>query len=211
MSTQADPVRNEYDRLAESYDRRWRPYLDASLRAVLDVLTPDSKHLVLDVACGTGELERLLQTRCSLLRLFGTDISEGMLRQAARKPLSNVSHWCQSEASRLPFADQQFDNVVCANSFHYFRSPASSLREMRRVLRAGGHLILIDWCDDYWLCKLCSSWLRWTDPAFYRTYSLQSCRSLLQDADLHVCAAERFRISWLWGLMRFVCQPTAAE
>ena len=75
---------------------------------------------------------------------------------------------------------------------------------MRRVLRPGGTLLLVDWCDDYLSCKLCSYWLRIVDSAFYRTYSLRSCEALLGEAGLEVLSAERFRISWLWGLMRLI-------
>ena len=75
---------------------------------------------------------------------------------------------------------------------------------MRRVLRPGGTLLLVDWCDDYLPCKLCSYWLRFVDSAFYRTYSFRSCEALLCEAGLEVVSSERFRISWLWGLMRLV-------
>lgn len=112
----------------------------------------------------------------------------------------------QAEVRRLPFPDGLFDHVICANSFHYFRTPVECLREMRRVMRPGGELVLVDWCDDYLVCKLCSLWLRLTDPAFYRTYSLAACEKLLHEADLEVRGRERFRIDWLWGLMRFTCR-----
>src|SRR5215471_6406351 len=97
----------------------------------------------------------------------------GMLRQAVRKQIGSQVFWAQAEAGRLPLADATFDSVVCANSFHYFRLPVGALREMGRVLRPGGSLVLVDWCDDYLTCKLCSLWLRLTDPAFYRTYTLR--------------------------------------
>ena len=75
---------------------------------------------------------------------------------------------------------------------------------MRRVLRPGGQLVLIDWCDDYLSCKVCSLWLRLADAAFYRTYTLRRCDALLREARLEIVSAERFRINWLWGMMRLI-------
>jgi ubiquinone/menaquinone biosynthesis C-methylase UbiE len=112
----------------------------------------------------------------------------------------------QAEVCRLPFPTGRFDHVVCANSFHYFREPLQALREVRRVMRPAGGFTLVDWCDDYLACKVCSVWLRLTDPAFHRTYSLKACRSLLGRAGFDVVEARRFRANWPWGLMRLTCR-----
>jgi ubiquinone/menaquinone biosynthesis C-methylase UbiE len=156
---------------------------------------------VLDVACGTGELERRLLSDYPRLRIAALDVTPAMLRQANQKlPAADVG-WVQAEASRIPLADAMFDVAVCANSFHYFPRPQGSMREMRRCLVPGGLLVLVDWCDDYLMCKLCSLWLRWTDPAFYCMYTLQDCRALMTRAGFDVVHAERFKVSWLWGMM----------
>lgn len=206
MSLKTDPVRHQYDQLAGDYDRRWRPYIDATLSAVQEAVRLDGDETVLDVPCGTGELERRLLARWPALRMTGADVSPGMLEQARNKDTAKRVQWVEADVSRLPMADVEFDWVVCANSFHYFPRPNESLRELRRVLRPGGTLVLVDWCDDYLTCKLCSLWLRWTDSAFFRTYSLDACRLMLEHNGLQVLDQARFRTSWLWGLMRFVCR-----
>jgi hypothetical protein len=71
-------------------------------------------------------------------------------------------------------------------------------------------LVLLDWCDDYWMCKLCSLWLRLTDRAFYRMYTTRACRNMLLEAGFDVVGAERFRAGWPWGLMLFVCRNSRA-
>jgi ubiquinone/menaquinone biosynthesis C-methylase UbiE len=197
------PVRHSYDSLAASYDTRWRRYIDATLALATEPLQFSGHEHVLDVGCGTGELERRLLERCPMLRVAGVDVSPNMLRQAAQKGMSAVL--VAAEADRLPFADGSFDIAICANAFHYFRRPDCSLAEMRRLLRPEGRLVLVDWCDDYLSCKLCSVWLRWTDPAFHRTYSLAACRRLLETGGFVIKAGLRRRIDWLWGLMCFVC------
>ncbi|CAN5773428.1 methyltransferase domain-containing protein [soil metagenome] len=199
-----EPIRREYDRLAPQYDRRWGHYVEATLGAVMNSLDFDGQERVLDLACGTGALEHRLLDRWPALQVVGADLSGGMLQEAASKALAGVVGWVQADARRLPFSDSTFDTVLCASSFHYFRSPVASLVEIRRLLRPGGRLLLVDWCDDYLSCKLCSLWLRITDPAFHRTYALRECRSLLEGANFEVVEAEPFKVDWLWGLMRLV-------
>src|SRR5262245_27040195 len=204
MPSESDAVRSEYDRLAKSYDRRWRHYVETTLDAVVTGVGWQGDERLLDIACGTGELERVLLTRWPGLRVVGTDLSLGMLRRASAKDQNRQALWVQAEAARLPFADRTFDRAVCANSLHYFRSPVKALREAHRVLRPHGLFVLVDWCDDYLSCKLCSLWLRLTDPAFCRTYTMRACRSLLEESGFEVVQAEHFRVGWVWGMMRFV-------
>lgn len=199
-----EAVRQEYNRLAEQYDRRWAPYIDATLKAVLEAVECEGHERILDVPCGTGELEQRLLGRWPKLRITGADISPGMLEQAEAKDTEGRVTWIEADISHLPFADGEFDCVTCANSFHYFSAPEQSLQEMRRVLRPDGRLVLVDWCDDYLNCKVCSIWLQWTDPAFHRTYSLRSCQALATDAGFRVESTDRFRVGWLWGMMRLV-------
>ena len=134
-----------------------------------------------------------------------------MLRQAIAKRIGDRTCWIQAEASKLPLADASFDWVVCANSFHYFRKPLECLREFHRCLIPNGKLVLVDWCDDYLMCKLCSIWLKLTDPAFFHIYKLGDCRDLIQEAGLDVIHSERFKVGWLWGMMMSVCGKTASR
>jgi ubiquinone/menaquinone biosynthesis C-methylase UbiE len=203
---ESEPARWEYDVLASIYDRRWRRYIDATLRSVLESVHFQGSERVLDIACGTGELESLLLSRWSDLPIVGVDISQGMLRQAAAKVRRGRVFWVQADASHLPFLDEAFDRAVCANSFHYFHSPVQALHEIHRVLRPGGQFLLVDWCDDYLSCKLCSMWLRWTEPAFFKAYTIQDCRTLLRQAGFEVTEADHFRVCRIWGMMRCICR-----
>lgn len=198
-STKLDPVRRSYDVLAGSYDTRWRRYLDATLALALEPLKLTGNERVLDVGCGTGELGRRLLERWPRLRATGIDISPNMLRRAAEKQAGAA--FLAADAWRLPLAAESFDVVYCANAFHYFRLPGPALAEMRRVLRPTGRLVLVDWCDDYLSCKLCSLWLRWADPAFYRSYTLRACGQMFERGGFVVEGAFRRRMDWLWGLM----------
>ncbi|MBL8797489.1 MAG: class I SAM-dependent methyltransferase [Planctomycetia bacterium] len=196
----------EYNKLASTYDRKWRAYIDATLRAIVEGGQFQGQERVLDIACGTGELERRLLSHWPNLFMVGVDVSRKMLDRAAAKNQSSRVAWVQAEVARLPFPDQSFDHAICANSFHYFPSPAQSLHEIRRIVRPAGQFVLVDWCDDYLSCKLCSLWLRLTEPAFCATYTLRSCQSLLEQSGFTVIHTDRFRAGWLWGMMQIVCR-----
>ncbi len=200
-----EPIKAAYDSLAPSYDRRWRRYIEVSLSKIITVLSLKGAERILDVACGTGELEGRLFFRRPGLHITGVDLSPRMLAQAQAKHIAGDVTWIEGEASNLPVPDAQFDVVICANSFHYFRKPLDCLQEFRRCLVPTGRLVLVDWCDDYWTCKLCSLWLRLTDPAFFCTYTMRACREMLLEAGFDVFRSERFKVSWLWGMMMFVC------
>lgn len=195
-----DPVLREYAGLASEYDRRWAFYVSATVRETLRRAKLDEVTSVLDVACGTGAILAALRERQTGLSLAGVDASREMLA-VAREKLGSTVDLREGFAERLPLSDHTFDLVVSANSFHYFRQPELALREMHRVLRPGGRLVITDWCDDFWTCRACSLWLRWTRREHHELYRSHECRRLLEAAGFRPLAIERYKVSWLWGLM----------
>ncbi len=201
-------MRSKYDNLASHYDKRWRPYIEASLNEVLETMDLQGDEAVLDVPCGTGELEQRLLAEWPDLSITGVDISREMLAQAMIKEGASRVCWIEADVTEIPMPDQSVDRVICANSFHYFRTPNDALSEMRRVLRPDGRLVLLDWCDDYWACKACSLWLRLTDVAFHRTYPLKACVELVEENGFEIDRSRRFRINFPWGLLLLECHRT---
>jgi ubiquinone/menaquinone biosynthesis C-methylase UbiE len=193
-----------HDRLAGCYDIKWHPYIEATVGRAVASMDLAGDDRVLEVATGTGELIRRLRENYPRVKLVGADLSFQMLRQARAKAPSHLTRWVQASADQLPFRDDAFDWIVCVNGFHCFRRPEQSLQQMRRVLRPGGQLLLVDWCDDYLTCKLCSLWLRLTDDAFYHTYTTRACRRLLSQANFTIDHCDHFRVGWRWGMMWFV-------
>ena len=72
---------------------------------------------------------------------------------------------------------------------------------MKRVLRPNGRLVVTDWCDEYLACRVCDGWLRLFSRTYFRTYSRRSCARLLRENGYSVTRVDRYKISWLWGLM----------
>ena len=74
-----------FARLAARHDRRWRAYNERTLTAAVEALSLTGDEHVLDVGCGTGELERLVVERGGRSRLIGVDIAPAMLAIARQK------------------------------------------------------------------------------------------------------------------------------
>lgn len=197
-----ETTRRTYDRLAAVYDAWWTGYVRRSLTLLLDRLDGPPGCQLLDVGCGTGELERRLLRKHPDWHLTGIDLSGEML-EVARRKLRNQQQVTleQADAASLPFADDAFDRVVSASVMHYFSDPKAALHEMRRVVRPGGKILVLDWCRDFFSMKLLDALLRWIDPAHHRCYTTREMRRLFEQAGLSVVRITTHRISWLWGLM----------
>ncbi|MBD2597487.1 methyltransferase domain-containing protein [Nostoc spongiaeforme FACHB-130] len=195
-------VRNQYDQLASVYDLRWKSYITNTLSFLKTWAEISPTDTILDVACGTGEFERLLLAEYSSQQIVGIDISDKMLAIAKQKcsAYPQVSFQIAS-ASNLPFDNDSIDVIVSANAFHYFDDPLAALKEMRRVLKPDGKVIILDWCRDYLTCKICDLILKVFDPAHQQCYTQNEFHRLLEDANFAVYRATKIRFGVVWGLM----------
>ena len=102
---------------------------------------------ILDVGCGGGRTIDKLATLASAGRVSGIDISS----QSVRVSRKTNAQWIaagrvdvqQAAVSKLPFTDAQFDLVTAVETHYYWPDPVADLREIVRVLKAGGRLCLI--------------------------------------------------------------------
>jgi demethylmenaquinone methyltransferase/2-methoxy-6-polyprenyl-1,4-benzoquinol methylase len=138
-----DAVRTMFDRIAPVYDvmnhamtagldRRWRA---ETARAVV---SPGDR--VLDACCGTGDLAIAAEREGG--HVTGLDFSERMLERAGSK--SNTIEWIQGDALALPFADGSFDSAVVGFGVRNLEDLEGGLRELRRVLRPGGRVGILE-------------------------------------------------------------------
>jgi demethylmenaquinone methyltransferase / 2-methoxy-6-polyprenyl-1,4-benzoquinol methylase len=126
-------------------DYLWRP------RALWDLDRFRSKgplRTVLDLGCGTGELARQAARHYPMARVFAADFTRAMLVTAraatAHRAERGRLDFGRATASRLPFADGAFDLVTNAFVARNLADLPKALREMRRVLRAGGVLLTLE-------------------------------------------------------------------
>lgn len=135
--------RRAYDLWSATYDREDGVFLGLEAEATTAVLPPLAGRCVLDLGCGTGRWLRGLSSRGA--RVFGVDASLGMLARA-RAEGGSVSQ--ASAETGLPIRDSVFDTVVAALVLGHVADLAGALREIDRVLRPGGSLVLSDFHPD---------------------------------------------------------------
>ena len=193
-------IRREYGRLAAVYDERWPRYVRASAAQTLDRIHLAESELLLDVACGSGEVLQTLRRTYPSAGAVGIDISLEMLRVAKEKTVPDVP-FTSGSAVALPFPSETFDVVVSTSAFHYWHDPLPSLKELLRVLKPGGRLVITDWCDDYLACRICDLYLRLFSASHFKTYGKEELGRLLTAAHFEDVLVERYKISWLWGMM----------
>lgn len=98
---------------------------------------------VVDVACGTGSVTRLIGPHIGPQgRLTALDLNADMLRAARTYVTTTVPpiRWLQADVVDMPVADADFDLVLCQQSFQFFPDKLGALQEMHRVLAPGGRL-----------------------------------------------------------------------
>ncbi|MBL7070623.1 MAG: methyltransferase domain-containing protein [Candidatus Omnitrophica bacterium] len=104
---------------------------------------------VLDVGCGTGEFALKLRTRKENINLSGVDLSSEMINAAKEKFLTDKNvDFRIGEAGNMPYEDNSFDYITCSHSFHHYPNKRKTIREMYRVLRGGGKLMIVDGYKD---------------------------------------------------------------
>lgn len=101
---------------------------------------------ILELAAGTGVVTRALATLADPgISIVATDLNQAMLDEAASIGTVRPVHWQQADAMALPFADDEFDAVVCQFGAMFFPDRAKAFAEARRVLEPGGSFIFSVW------------------------------------------------------------------
>lgn len=100
---------------------------------------------ILETAAGTGVVTEALHRAMPTIEIVATDLNPPMLEQASRRVRAATVHFRQAEALDLPFEDCSFDLVVCQFGIMFFPDKVAGNAEARRVLRDGGHYLLVIW------------------------------------------------------------------
>jgi len=133
--------------LSAGFDVLWRR---ETARALNPVLSKPSS-VVLDLCCGTGDLALTLRS-VSAGKVMGTDFCHPMLVRARQKVAKSRKDviFLEADTLRLPFRDASVDGVTIAFGFRNLANYRRGLEEMRRVLRAGGMVAILEFSHMQW-------------------------------------------------------------
>lgn len=157
VADKARRVERMFAAIAPSYDLNNRLHSlgrdQAWRRAAVKMAQLRMGDVVLDVACGTGDLSLAFAAEGHAGRVIGIDFTYAMLEVAASKsrlPLGEPSEntravtYHAGDAMRLPVADGSIDVISIAFGIRNVTDPAAAVREFRRALRPGGRLIILE-------------------------------------------------------------------
>ncbi len=150
---------------------------------------------VLDVACGPGLLA------CAFAKVAkqatGIDMTPAMLEQAHKtqqqQGLKNVS-WLPGNVYSLPFPPEQFSIVSSRFAFHHLQDPLAALKEMRRVCKPGGRIVVADMAPQLAKASALNAAELLRDPSHVRAMPVDELRSLFDQAGLATPQINHYRM-----------------
>jgi ubiquinone/menaquinone biosynthesis C-methylase UbiE len=182
-------VQREFTKQAERFSRSPSMRQKGGLEILPPLAGVKPAHRVLDLACGPGfvALEFAKHTR----EVVGVDLTAEMLKKARalarREGFKNVA-FRRADVRRLPFPDGSFDLVVTRASFHHFPEPDRVLKEMARVLKRNGRILISDNTSKNVpeKSRLQNTLEKLRDPSHVEMLPLKKWRKLFKAADLRI-------------------------
>jgi ubiquinone/menaquinone biosynthesis C-methylase UbiE len=179
--------------IAENYEKHLSPVLFIPTAADIASRLPANSENILEIACGTGQVTRLLKEKFSNAKITATDINPDMLSVAKNVvgEGGNVE-WKVMDAQELDFPDNTFDCVICQFGIMFFPDKQKAVNEAYRVLKPGGKYIFNTWdsMDNLPVSKLSNdtvvSFFKDDPPQFFKIpfsmYEPAEMETLLKNA-----------------------------
>lgn len=182
-----------YDPLTAEFDRFTRRLTQPLAERMVDLANLLPSERVLDLGTGTGIVALAAATRPNFLgRITGVDLSDGMLRaanqSAAAEGFTSRLDFCRMDAEALALENSSFDVALSLFALLHFPNPLLALRELFRVLRPGGRLVLAVGSGPAWV-----SWNGLTEgvKALRRRLAIRRNKLLTGPSSLNALIARR--------------------
>lgn len=195
ITEHSEKIVDQFTRQAAQFARSATARSEDIQERIVRLAQPDPQAEALDVACGPGVLVCALAT---LVRhATGIDLTPAMLEQARTtqrdRGLSNVA-WDLGDVGALPYEDGRFDIVTCRFAFHHFPEPLAVLREMRRVCRPGGRIVVADSAPAAEKADAFNAMEKMRDPSHTRALAVEQMRASFVHAGLPEPQVESTRL-----------------
>lgn len=145
-----DTSSKRFDGWSKKYDRSLLQFLifrRSHNMFISNIIDDTRKIKILDVGCGTGEFAMKLKGYKKDAHVYGLDISPDMIH-IARSKFSGEIDFKIGDVEKMPYEDNSFDYLTCSHSFHHYPHKKRSVREMFRILKPKGKIMIIDGCKD---------------------------------------------------------------
>lgn len=150
-----------WDIYAWSYDSgvTFLKIYDELLESVIKKLAPKKSDNILDIGCGTGNLEdKIIKKHLQFKKILATDISESMLYRARKKVKNkNISFMKHDANNNFKLPNESIDTIVMIHSLYALRSPQHVLKKLHQILKKGGKLIVANPYDKNGVKKIKTS------------------------------------------------------
>jgi SAM-dependent methyltransferase len=182
-----DPLRTQWAAVAEHYGTGWSHADGPDLGWMVDAASARSSDQAIDLGAGAGHAALALAPHVETVTAI--DPTPEMLavaaRLAAERTITNVT-FVEARAEALPFPDETFDVAISRFSIHHWPDPAGALREVARVLRPGGRVVLVDLVapEDAGLDTFLNAVELLRDPTHGRTQRASDWRAVVAAAGL---------------------------
>lgn len=170
-------VRQWFDNWSKSRTfQRLSPWLLYVQEHILSMIDWTKVSRVLDIGCGRGKavykVAECLEQRSGAI-VCGCDLSTGMLKKGVNENAKSAKAcFLSASAQSLPFRENSFDVILCTIAFHHFPIPNLALEEFRRVLCAGGRILIADVFRDIssgtWVFDRLHRWFENGHVKYYR-------------------------------------------
>lgn len=188
-------VLDQFTRQAEPFAQRHGYSKDALIELMAECAAVKPTDTVLDVACGPGIISCFFARRAG--HVTGLDFVPAMLERARRyqqeQQVANVT-WELGSSTDLPFADSTFDCAVTRFSLHHFLDPQTATREMKRVVKPGGTVVVCDVAPRAEVQERFNHWEILRDPSHVRALTESEQLGLGENAGLELRRGEKYNL-----------------